>query len=361
MHDALIGTLSALVAFRTTAESRGPKQECLDFIDAGFLRSAGLPIRRGDVKGSPYLFLEHPAPKLLWFAHIDVVPAPEHMFSVRREGDTLYGRGVKDMKGAITPFLHAYRAACEAGKIPPVSVLLSSDEEVGGTTIPVLLEQGMLRCPAAFTPDTGSDTCIVVQHKGAVWARLHAHGKGGHGAMPCKAKNPVLLLAQAIAALDKAFPPGIPSDWRVTVTPTELFGSSAQNVIPATVSATLDIRYPTEIAASAADAIALVAKHLPEGCTLTEHVAAHPLATPPDHPLVLLMQRIAQEVMGEKVAIGRTHGASDARNFWKAGIPAFLYGPLGGELHADGEWVSLPSLAQHVEVNARFLDRLLSV
>src|SRR3989338_1229876 len=159
-HEELLRYLTEFIAFRSIAENPEAKRQCLAWIDGTFLQKVKLPKHRGEINCAPYLILEHPDPKLIWFAHIDVVPASDELFTLRLEGDKAFGRGVKDMKGAALPFLLAYWDMCERGKKIPVTVLLTSDEEVGGKSILELLDQGILYGPIAFTPDTGANPAI---------------------------------------------------------------------------------------------------------------------------------------------------------------------------------------------------------
>jgi len=358
MTTALTELLTEFIAFRSVAGDEAAKRECLNWIQGAFLGNARSTLRHGEVGGASYLFLAHPKPQLLWFAHIDVVPGTDEQFTLRIEGDRAFGRGVKDMKGAALPFLLAYREALKEGREPPISILLTSDEEIAGRSIPTLLEEGILSAPVAFTPDTGPT--IVVEHKGVVWAELVARGRGTHGAHPWDGENPIPLLAEAIKRLAAAFPAGSKHEWKMTVSPTELQGSSARNVVPSEARCSLDIRYPPQICQDPSEALALVSRELPSGCTLSLILTADPLRTDPKHPMVQLLKTIAEEVLGEPVPIGREHGASDARFFGAHGIPAFLYGPIGGGIHSSEEWVSLSSLAQHLEINRRLLSSLSS-
>jgi succinyl-diaminopimelate desuccinylase len=358
--EELIAHLRTIVSFRSVGADVHAKTECLNWIQSEFFRSVPFRIERGTEAGAPYLFIEHPSPELLWFGHIDVVPGRDDQFGVRVEGDRALGRGVKDMKGAVLSFLLAYRDACASGRVPRVSVLLTSDEETGGKSPLSLVRRGALgkSIPVAFTPDTGDQPWLITELKGGAWSTLIAEGTSGHGALPWLSDNPIQKLAGAITALRDAFPTGTESDWRITVTPTQLQGSDAFNRIPGTARCTLDIRYPPELCADHLEAVAIVQKALPPGCRLEPLVSAEPLHTDPDHPMVRRIRRLAEEVTGAPVAIGREHGSSDARSFGSNGIPAFLYGPTGGDLHGGAEWVSLPSLRDHVEINRRLLAEL---
>lgn len=358
MHE-LLDYLKTIVAFRSVGNDTAEKKRCLDWIAETFLDQAGITPVRGEFGGAPYLILLHPEAKLLWFGHVDVVPAKDAQFSVTIDGDTIEGRGVKDMKGADLAFLMAYRDACAEGVPPPVSILLTSDEETGGRTPLALLEEGVLgNVPVAFTPDTGEGEGIVTELKGAAWVRIVAEGDGGHGALPWKSRNPIPLLLGTINALESRFPPVNPDEWKVTVTPTQLFGSDATNRIPSEASCILDVRFPPEAFKEPKQALETISAELPPDVRAELIESAYPTYCDPKHPMVRLLKNIMEDVTGSPVPIRRDHGSSDARYFTARGIPAFLNGPTGGDLHGDREWVSMQSLTQHVEINRRWLMKL---
>ena len=87
-------------------------------------------------------------------------------------------------------------------------------------------------------------------------------------------------------------------------------------------------------------------------------IQASPLHTDSGHPTVQQLKKIADKVTGSDVPITREHGASDARFFCEAGIPAFLFSPDGGEPHGKEEWVSITSMLEHYEVMKRWLGEL---
>lgn len=351
MDDAILTqTLETLIAFASVDGNRMQKDACLDWIVTSFLKNAPVAVERGEFADCPYLLINDSKLSWLWFAHIDVVPGRPDQFHLRSEGDRLHGRGVKDMKGAALPFLLAYRDCCvHEGEAPAVGILISTDEETGGKTIPMLLSNG-LQTPIAFTPDTGSSPGVVVEHKGAAWLLLESRGAAGHAALPWEAVNPIPALGEAIRAIAKAYPPGAGGEWKMTVSITELSGSDAMNRIPATASAMLDVRYPPEEYSGARDVIAGLLPLLPEGCTLTVKEEGNPLRTDPEHPFIQRFLTTVEKVEGTKPPFIREHGATDARHFSAAGVPAFLYGPRGGGIHGDDEWVSLASLRQQYDI-----------
>ncbi|MCA9370954.1 MAG: M20/M25/M40 family metallo-hydrolase, partial [Candidatus Peregrinibacteria bacterium] len=97
---------------------------------------------------------------------------------------------------------------------------------------------------------------------------------------------------------------------------------------------------------------------LPEGCEIQEVLSANPLSTPEDHPMVTLFKEVAEEVLGTAIGFKREHGGTDARYFSEKGIPAFLYGPKGGGLHSNEEWVSIESLQKHYQMYRELFEKL---
>ncbi|PIR53228.1 hypothetical protein COU76_02315 [Candidatus Peregrinibacteria bacterium CG10_big_fil_rev_8_21_14_0_10_49_10] len=357
MRNTVVDALTTLVSFQTVEGNTPEKVRALDWIQGTFLSQPNGEMQRGEIEGAPYLHLSCTHPDLLWFAHVDVVPATEKQFSLLVEGERAFGRGAKDMKGGIVPFLLAYRDITAEGKKPNVSILLTSDEETAGGSIPQLLTEGVVNTPVAFTPDTGSSPGIVTEHKGALWVELRARGTGGHAAMPWESDNAIWKLCTALNRIHDAFPPGTQDDWQVTVVPTMLRGSNARNQVPGDAACNLDIRYPPELCKEPEEALALVQAVLPAGCVLHEMVRASPLYTNADHPMVNLVRTLAKEVEEREIEIIREHGGTDARFFSEQGIPAFLYGPMGGDLHGPNEWVSIPSLLQHYKIGRKLLEK----
>lgn len=358
MKQEFLKYLSQLISFKSTAESPAEKLKCLNWIQQNFFSKSKYPVIRGTEADAPYLYLKHPRPRLLWFAHIDVVPGQDDQFSLKIKGDKIYGRGTKDMKGPALTLLMAYKKALREGTDPPVSILLTSDEETAGHSVPLLLKKKIIKAPAAYTPDNSTKDHIIVKHKGALWAELSVSGKGGHSALPWGSHNPIPQLAEAIIKVTNKYPPGQEKDWQITVTPTRLSGGNASNQIPCTASCTLDIRFPPELSDDPDEVLKQVRKNLPENCRLMKITGTGPLQTDPADGQVKLLQRTASFVLKKSVIIGRDHGASDARYFNRFNIPAFIYGPIGGDLHGANEWVSLKSLLQHIEINFLVLKEL---
>jgi acetylornithine deacetylase len=69
----------------------------------------------------------------------------------------------------------------------------------------------------------------------------------------------------------------------------------------------------------------------------------------PDEPIVRLAQRQLTRVLGREPAITGQGGWMDSAFLASAGIPTVVFGPDGAGLHADVEWVDLPSAVRTAE------------
>ena len=203
------------------------------------------------------------APLLCFAGHTDVVPTgpladwhSDPFTPVIRDG-RLYGRGAADMKSSIACFTVAVEAFVSerprhAGSI---ALLLTSDEEgpsVDGTVrvVEMLKARG-----------EGLDYCIVgepssvkaagdmvrVGRRGSLHAILTVRGVQGHVAYPEQVRNPIHLVAPALAELaatawdqGNAFFP--PTSFQVS---NFNAGTGADNVVPGSAHLLCNLRYST--------------------------------------------------------------------------------------------------------------------
>lgn len=77
---------------------------------------------------------------------------------------------------------------------------------------------------------------------------------------------------------------------------------------------------------------------------------------PFDHPLAQRTAEIAGTVLGSRPPIQANPFWCDAALLHQAGIPAIIFGPAGGGLHAKEEWVEVESLKQMEDIYARLIQ-----
>lgn len=189
--------------------------------------------------------------------HVDVVPpGPEEAwthppFGAVLDGDTLYGRGAQDMKGAIAAMVAAAVDWAAEGGPGRLSFLVTGDEEgpsVNGT-------RPLIEWAAARTP---FDACIVgeptsrvtlgdtikIGRRGTLSGTVTVHGRQGHVAYQHLADNPIpalLSIGQALLApLDEGTEAFDPTNLEIVSIDV---GNPAWNVIPARATLRFNVRF----------------------------------------------------------------------------------------------------------------------
>ncbi len=209
------------------------------------------------------------APVFVFAGHTDVVPTGpvdqwhSDPFSPTLRDGVLVGRGASDMKSSIAAFVVAAEEFVRAqpNHSGSIAMLLTSDEEgpaTHGTTLVV---------EALRARGESIDYCIVGEptsvarlgdtikngRRGSLSGRLTVRGLQGHVAYPQLARNPVHLLAPALAELaavewdrgDEFFPP---TTFQVSNIHA---GTGVGNVIPGSCVVDFNFRFaPASTAAS---------------------------------------------------------------------------------------------------------------
>lgn len=154
--------------------------------------------------------------RTVWLmSHMDVVPTGDlkhwssDPWTVRVEGDKIYGRGVEDNQQGMVASLCLVKALAEEGIEPccDLGLLFVADEETGNKRGIVHLlehhtifkEQDIIVVPDGGEPD---GSMIEVAEKGIVWVKCTVTGKSTHGSTPERGVNAHLAAAQLILKLD---------------------------------------------------------------------------------------------------------------------------------------------------------------
>lgn len=295
----------------------------------------------------------------LWLnGHVDTV-APhflnEESFVPRVSGDSLYGIGAADMKGAIASMMVALAAA--ANNPPEGRVIFSA---VGGEEGPpsgteFLINQGW----SADVAIVGEPThlALFVGQKGGMWVKIKSVGRPGHGCMPDQGVNAIKGLVAYLYTLDKEPPPTFRYEnniyGKTTYNIGVFSGGHRPNIIPAEASAILDIRFipghtPEQILEELRQHAELSKQNAKVSCEFVIDVIegpSEPLGVSEDHPLVSYIIRIMEATLGGPVQLGWAPFWSDAYYYYKKGIPALIVGPGGIEqAHQANERVSITEL-----------------
>ena len=161
---------------------------------------------------------------------------------VRRDGDRFYGPGTLDMKAGIAAGIHAVALIEELGLEPlgPVTLLITSDEEVGSYHSRTLVESLAKEHERAFVLEPGRDDgALKVGRKGVGAFFVTFEGRSAHagnnpkdGASALRELAHFLLFAESLNN----------DDVQTSVNLTVARGGSVGNVIPEEAFAEVDLR-----------------------------------------------------------------------------------------------------------------------
>jgi len=353
MLNTICKIASDLIKFPSTATRLKPRRACMDYIEK-FFHEAGVPYtiwEPGDVRSLVVKLGNDPDPVVCLNGHYDVVEAPASAFRPKREGDRLYGRGSADMKTSLAAMMALVRELARSPRPPSVALMITGDEEVGGTRGTAHLLKCGFKCGFALAAEPTS-LAVANQAKGILGVELTAKGVAAHSARPWEGDNAIFSFFRQFPAVWEIFGEAEPRAWQTTMAPSVLRAGDSVNRIPDRCVCRLDIRYvpmdrPEELAARIEQAAPeLVVKVVEQGTAFY---------TDPADPFLGCLRRTAAEIMKRDPGLIRKHAASDARHFTDAGIPAAVFGPGGEHIHGSGEWVDLRQVAQFYRVMEKFV------
>jgi succinyl-diaminopimelate desuccinylase len=309
--------------------------------------------------------------------HTDVVPVGETVgwtrppFEAEIADGLLYGRGAADMKGGIGAFVGAVSRFLgeRRGFTGSISLLITGDEEgpaVNGTVrvLDWLKSQGETLDACLVGEPTNPERLgqmIKIGRRGSVTARLTVHGVQGHVAYPDRADNPIPKLIKVLDRLtahklDDGTEEFQPSNLEVV---TVDVGNTATNVIPAKVTAVLNIRFnDLHTSASLSDwirneceaVLGAAAAHY----DLSFQVTGEAFLTPPGD-LSRLVARAVKSATGVEPELSTSGGTSDAR-FIKDMCPVVEFGLAGRTMHKVDECVPVADIETLSEIYKSVLD-----
>ena len=156
----------------------------------------------------------------------------------------LWGPGALDMKSGIALVLHALEGlrTWHSDTLPrPVTVLLVSDEEVGSNSSRRITESLARKSAAVLVlePAYGIKGALKTARKGVGEYTLTVTGKAAHSGLDFeKGESAIVEMARQITAIAKL----VDLKRGLTLNVGQISGGTRTNVIPATATASLDVR-----------------------------------------------------------------------------------------------------------------------
>jgi len=347
---------------------------------AGFVCTP-LPHGPGDWRVSNLWALREgrrPGPTVALAGHTDVVPpGPDAAWTTppfvpSHRGGRLYGRGAADMKTSVAAMVVAAEefVIAHPDHAGAIAFLLTSDEEAhaldGTLHIVEWLQSRGQRLQACIVGEPTSvqhlgDT-IKNGRRGSLSARLRVHGVQGHVAYPHLARNPVHLLAPALAELaatrwddgDAHFPP---TTWQASNLHA---GTGAGNVIPAEAVLDFNFRFaPASTPAALQERVQAILQRHALDFELAWNLGAEPFLTVPGTLCTALTQAIEAEC-GRTPELSTSGGTSDGRFIRRVCDQVVEFGPVNASIHQVDEHIEVATIDPLKNVYRRTLELLLA-
>ena len=366
----------ALIARKSiTPEDGGCQQLLAERLSASGFRCE--PMRFGEVTN---LWARRGTgqPLVCFAGHTDVVPTgplsewrSDPFVPTIRDGK-LFGRGAADMKSSIAAFVVAAEQfvkeqPAHAGSI---AFLLTSDEEgpaVDGTVkvVEKLKARGEMIDYCIVGEPTSVDTLgdmLKNGRRGSLSGKLVVRGVQGHVAYPQLVKNPIHLLAPALAELAKTqwdkgnenFPP---TSFQVSNIHA---GTGAANVVPGHVEVDFNLRFSTESTdASIKERIEAILKKHGLDYSISWVLGAKPFLSRRGK-LAETVLKSAKRHTGLSAELSTTGGTSDARFIIEICPEVLELGPVNESIHKLNEHIELSALEQLPRIYLDTLRALLS-
>ncbi|NTU80876.1 MAG: M20 family metallopeptidase, partial [Chloroflexales bacterium] len=270
----------------------------------------------------------------------------------RVEGDTAYGPGLYDMKVSIAMVELALRAVGELGlTLPrPVTLLFTSDEEIGSPTSRALIEQTARDCAHVLVlePPVEPTGALKTARKGGGAFFIDLTGRAAHaGVEPEKGRSAVTELAHQVLAVNALADQARGTTVNVGV----VRGGSGRNVVPAEAHMEVDARVWTLDEAARLEAAFRALAPATPGVQLAVRGA---LSRPPMEPTPAsnaLFERTRQigAGLGLDLSEGKTGGGSDGNFTSAAGVPTLDgLGAPGQGAHAEHEQIDVPGALERL-------------
>ena len=353
MANPTVRLSKELIAIRTDPSNTRELHEALKLVEREL---KGFPLERFERNKSRSILVMNTKrrPKkfrVLLNGHLDVIPGKDFQYIPREKGGRLYGVGSMDMKSNVACLIQAFKQT--ARKVSyPLGLQIVTDEEVGGFDGTLYqVERGVRADFVIAGESTRFD--IVNEAKGILWIKISCRGKTAHGAYPWRGDNAIAKMNICLSRLMEEFPVPKSQVWRSTINISRVETSNSSfNKVPDSCQAWIDLRF---IPSESKTILKRFRSALPKGCSV--EIIAHEPALYVDKrdPYLVRLRAITQTVTGQPAKYYGAQGSSDARHFTRVGCAGVEFGPIGGGIGTDKEWVSIPSLMKYENILREFL------
>jgi glutamate carboxypeptidase len=356
--DSMLGVLEDLVMTETPSDDLVRVAAGIGLTSALVRRLLGQQPELLEVDGRPHLRLRGGAPEpVLVLCHLDTVwPAgTTRRWPFQVVDGRATGPGVFDMKAGLVQALYALRATTRQDA---VTLLVTSDEEIGSPSSRALIEEEARKSRAVLVLEASADGALKTARKGASMYRVLVEGRAAHaGLEPERGVSALVELAHQVQAIVAVGDPAAGT----SVTPTTATAGTTTNTVPARAELAVDVRaWTTAEQARVHGTLSGLRPHLPGATvTVTGGVNRPPLEAERSLALADLADRCAARLGIRPFGRAAVGGASDGNFTAALGVPTLDgLGAVGGNAHAEGEYVDVSFLAERTDLLRAVVEHL---
>ncbi len=297
-------------------------------------------------------------PSILLLCHMDTVfPLGTIQKTPFREADgKIFGPGTLDMKAGIAIALAAIEEAQKQGLNRPVTLLCTSDEEIGSLTSREHIERVAKESALALVMEGAlPDGSLKTWRKGAggFWIKVKgraAHAGGDHQA----GRNAIEEMAHQIIAIQKL------TDYskQTTVNVGVIHGGTVSNVVPEEANIEVDVRVMQPGEWERIESEVRNLKPVLDGTSIEVTGGLNRPPMPFDDTMKATFEKarsIATRI-GMNLTAGGTGGASDGNFVAPFGIPMLDgMGAIGEGYHSEREYIFADSMEQKTKLIASLI------
>jgi len=303
------------------------------------------------------------SPKIMLCGHMDVVPGK---VKVRKEGDSLYGRGASDAKAPLMAMLFA--AASIEKNQGTVTFVGAVDEEGNAVGIKNIVKKKMDIDYAVFGEPSGIKQ-VTIAYKGRLAIKLKiSAADSSHASAPWLSKNAIeesMIFVKELKEKLEANQEDKTKGMLLTATMTEIKGGTSHNITPKECETLFDIRIPVDMnCKSIEQKIATLVKEISQEREVDAFYSildeTEPFEAPHNSSLVRAFTLGIMQVEKSRPTLIRKTGTGDMNvlgNQWE--IPVVTYGPGDPhEAHTIDEKVSIEEYLKGIEIFKATLQHL---
>jgi succinyl-diaminopimelate desuccinylase len=383
MLNKILSLTKSLISIPST---RYNKKALNDVLDLALKEVKDFTIERFEKDGYPsaLVYSQKTKPnnfKIILNAHLDVVSGREEQYKPYEKDGKLFGRGAIDMKGAAAVEILVFKEVAKKVSYP-LALQLVTDEEIGGFCgTKYQIEKGV-RADFVIAGEP-TDFGVNNKAKGIIWLKIKTKGKAAHGAYPWLGNNALWRAKKILDKIEKKYPVPKKEAWQTTFNLAKIeTGNQTFNKVPDEATISFDIRYIPEEFYFIHNKLKKPKFYHSQMLKQVQHdkrrdflmkklkkiignlgeieiiLFEPPQFTDEKNFYLLKLKEEAKKVLKKNIKTIVKHSGSDIRHFNQVGCQGVTFGPIGGDLHGDNEWVDIKSLENYYLVLFNFLRNL---